>query len=85
MGGTFFITKDGKMVYSLLFSDNSQSESKNPKSILTIQKPKSRIKNIFEASGYNIVMVQKALGHKNLSATHSYLGVDEEELKELIL
>jgi len=40
MGGTFFITKDGEMVYSLPFYDNSQSESKTPKSILTSQKTK---------------------------------------------
>jgi hypothetical protein len=56
MGGTFFVTKDGKMVYSLPFSDNSQSESNpggvgknslhrtgNPKSILT--SPKTKIQN----------------------------------------
>jgi hypothetical protein len=43
MGGTFFITKDGEMVYSLPFSDNSQSESKNPKPILT--NPKAKIQN----------------------------------------
>jgi hypothetical protein len=43
MGGTFFITKEGEMVYSLPFYDKSESESKNTKSILT--NPKTKIQN----------------------------------------
>jgi hypothetical protein len=43
MGGTFFVTKDGEMVYSLPFSDNSQSESKNTNSGIT--SPKTKIQN----------------------------------------
>jgi hypothetical protein len=43
MGGTFFVTKDGDMVYYLPFSDNSQSESKNPK--LGTANPKTKIQN----------------------------------------
>ena len=39
---------------------------------------------IFEASGHNLILVQKALGHRNISTTIDYLQPDAEDVDRLV-
>jgi site-specific recombinase XerD len=40
---------------------------------------------VFKASNGSLVLTQKALGHKNISSTVSYLAVEESEVDSLIM
>lgn len=46
---------------------------------------KTFAKRVHEKLGRDLVKTQKALGHKSVSSTVSYLSVDEEEIDEAIL
>lgn len=45
---------------------------------------KSFAKDIFERSGHNLVVTQKALGHSDMGTTVSYVPVDEDEIDKLV-
>lgn len=44
---------------------------------------KTLAKKIYEASGKDLVMTQKALGHKNINSTISYLQIGQEQVDNL--
>ncbi len=46
---------------------------------------KSFAKGIYERSGQSLTLTQKALGHKAITSTISYLEVDSDEVDRLIL
>lgn len=46
---------------------------------------KTFARRIYQASGKNIVLVQKGLGHRNLNSTSSYLNVLDEETDNIVL
>ncbi len=40
---------------------------------------------IYDRLGHDLIKTQKALGHKNINSTVSYLSFREEEIDEAIL
>lgn len=51
--------------------------------IATHSARKTVAKKAYEASGKDLVLTQKIMGHKNVSSTISYLNVDVESLKNI--
>lgn len=54
-------------------------------SIATHSMRKSFSKNVYKASGNNLLIVQKALGHSSIMSTVKYLSVTQEEVDKIIM